>query len=79
MGYAKQVRKEGRDYTVGVSCESPTAIVAPMVEPKIERLLEEEDQGMKIRRLILEVRFLFTLFLILVILNSYILQLWTGC
>lgn len=73
MGYAKRVQKEGRDYTVSVSCESPTAIVAPTAKAKIERLSEEEDQGMKIRRLILEVRFLFTLFLILVILNSYIL------
>ena len=49
MGYAKRVRKEGRDYTIGISCESPTAIVAPTAEPKIERLSDEEDQGMKIR------------------------------
>ena len=56
-GYAKRVRKEGRDYTVGISCESPTAIVAPTAEPKIERMSEGEDEGMKIRRFILEVCF----------------------
>lgn len=54
-GHATKVGKQtGREYTVGISCEAPTSIVAPTAKPKLQCVDDELDTGTKMRREILE-------------------------
>lgn len=55
-GHANKVgNKTGREYTVGISCEAPTSIVAPTAKPKLQGVDDELDAGTQMRLQILRV------------------------